>query len=362
MSGLCCAKYTAPCKEKLIFTTDKNVTGEEAMRKAATYNLSFTYGERNTPATAILTTTNSSLAINKKEYSPSRSSILGNNAFIFNYGAISTNAIKAKDHISLFCAENIPTGFNLMEKNALLPNLVGLGYSDIDEHSNFPSKSFFDQLIENQGFDNKFSLQLCGNYGPSEIMIGGVDPKIKDTLRDFIPIKEKSEFVVPALYIRTSNDKRILANFGTRTVIDTGTAFTVLPRKMAEIIRDEIISRAQELGIADEFPKDFFRLERVSTPKMVRFASLKQVRQFPTFEIAFSGLDGKKKYLLMQPMNYFKEMDPLDPNFRAFGFRETDGEARLGQSFLENYYIFVDRKNGIIGFGDIDKACNRPIS
>lgn len=126
---------------------------------------------------------------------------------------------------------------------------------------------------------------------------------------------------------------------------------------MATNLAHEIYSQADALGLMNQIPSGFFRIERSSSLKPVRFNNITQIRQLPWFEITFVGTDNKTKALELSPLHYLKEIDPADPLVRVFAIRETSGDVVLGQPFLENHYTYFDRAHARIGFAHIDLAC-----
>jgi hypothetical protein len=190
---------------------------------------------------------------------------------------------------------------------------------------------------------------------------------MKNQLHNIIRLKEKSSYVVPALALRRADTKEVLGYFpdydpktfgGTKTILDSGTSFNLLPTDMADKIATELIASARQRGLYNKLPKNFFRTDRGASTQVAKFNNLKQIRQFPSFEITFEGADGNVKALELSPLHYLKEMSTTDPLIRTFAIRESRGPIVLGQPFLENHYVVLDRKNALVAFGDIDHACS----
>ncbi len=177
---------------------------------------------------------------------------------------------------------------------------------------------------------------------------------------------DKTSYVVPAKTLRRADNKKLIAEFpqydakthtGTRTIIDSASSFLLLPVNMAQSLSDEVKGTANSLNLIQRFPEGFFRTERSNSTKLVQFANLAQINQFPTLEITFVGSDGSQKNLEIPPDKYFKIMEKELPLLRTFAVRETAQEVVLGQPFLESHYTVFDRKNARIGFANIDLAC-----
>jgi hypothetical protein len=366
-----CAKGagTGFCSTKLMYVTNPYTSGEQAIRHASEYRAHVFTGTNDFMVTAIVDTASANLVINEKSYAFGDETLTGEKSYDFDNGSEKSIAITAKDNFDIACVSDFAARFALTSKDAQTANVLGLAFSDPERHPHERrSPAFIDQLVKEIGFNNVFSLALCGQRGNSRILLGGIDAGMKKFMRSFIPIIEKTAYVVPALSIRLTDNKKIIGNFpdydpktkkGIRTIIDSASSFVLLPinlaTKVAKIIKDD----AQALGHGNFFPDGYFRTERANSTKTIRFSSLAQIRQFPSLEITFMGFDKKIKALELSPLHYFKEMDLKDPLVRAFGIRETGGDVVLGQPFLENHYTYFDRKNKRIGFGNIDLACTK---
>jgi hypothetical protein len=319
---------------------------------------------------AIVDTGSANFAIDEKNFEYDSETRKSKKPYIFNHGLKKAIAFNAKDSLDVACMDDFSARFLLLSgKNDSL-NYLGLAYNDpLHRPHEKKSAPFFDQLVIKGGLKDEFSLALCGQRGNSRVLLGGIDERMKRFVHNFVPIIEKTSYVVPALSLRRADTKKILGEFpkydvrnrsGLRTIIDSGSAFLILPPKMAKSVSQEIEKEAEVLGLAQGFPEGFFRTERFNSTKVVQFANYTQLRQFPSLEIIFEGADGKMKNLELSPLHYFKEMDDQNPLVRTFGFRESNTDAVLGQPFLENHYTYFDRAKGRIGFGNIDLACVTP--
>lgn len=356
---------TNDCASRLTYVTNAASSGEHAIHHAAEYRLDFSMGEDNIGVSAVIDTASSSLVVNESDYEFGVDSVIGSKPFW--YGSGEATAINAKDSLDIACIGNFPTRFAITAKESLSGNRIGLAYSDyIDGDTKNKIPPFLDQLIKAKELAPKFSIALCGTRGTSRLLLGGFDQKMDDLIGNFIPIIEKSAFVVPARSLRRKDTKQEIAMFpsynpatklGTKTIIDSAKAFLLLPTNMAELLADDVKNAAKNLGILPQFPDGFFRTERASTTKTLRFVSLQQLRQFPSYEIGFTGSDGTMKYLELSPLYYFKEMDKQDTLVRVFAVRESTGTVVLGHPFLENHYAYFEPQKGRIGFGNIDIAC-----
>lgn len=358
---------TSQCATDLTYVTNRFTSGEQALRHASEYRAHFLMGSMDFTVKAIVDTASANLVINESNFDYGDETTTGYKPMLFDNGHAKSVALNAKDTVDVACIDDFSARFSLTAKEQATPNYLGLAYSD-PEHRPHEGKSapFFDQLVKNEGFDNVFSLALCGPKGHSRLNLGGIDARMASLVGNFIPIIERTAYVVPALNLRRADNKKILGKFpiydaenrtGTRTIIDSATSFLMLPSPMAIATSNDIANEARALGLLNRFPDGFFRTERFNSTKVIRFANLAQIRQFPTLEITFLGFDGKKKILALSPLHYFKQIDNQDPMLRTFAIREASGDIILGQPFLENHFAFFDRANGRIGFGNIDLAC-----
>ncbi len=358
---------TTECATELQYVTNRFTVGAEALRHASEYRAKLAVGAPDVIVEAIVDTGSANFAIDEKNFEYDSETRKSNRPYIFNNGHDKAIAFNAKDSLDVACFGDFSTRFLLLSGKQDSLNYLGLAYNDpLHRPHEKKSAPFFDQLVIKGGLKNEFSLALCGHRGNSRVLLGGIDKRMKNLVHNFVPIIEKTSYVVPALNLRRADNKLVLGEFpnydvknrsGIRTIIDSGSSFLVLPPKMAKSISDEIQKEAEYLGLNHSFPEGFFRTERFNSTKVVHFASLDQLRQFPALEITFTGVDGQKKNLELSPLHYFKEMDNYDPLTRTFAIRESSGDAILGQPFLENHYTYFDRKNGQIGFGNIDLAC-----
>jgi hypothetical protein len=356
------------CGTDLTYVTNRFTQGEQATRHASEYQASLTMGSDEFLVNAIIDTASASLVINKKHFDSGFDSVIGKKSFVFDNGYEKAPAVLAKDSVDVACIDNFAARFALAAQESSAENYMGLAYNDPEQHPHEKyTPPFFSQLVAQQGLDDVFSLSLCGTRGRSWVLLGGIDDKMDGLIGNFIPIIEKTAYVVPALTIRRSDNKQVLGTFptydpeqksGTRTIIDSASSFLLLPPDMAERVSKEVEHRADALGLLKQFPAGFFRTERSNSIKAIRFGNETQIRQFPWLEINFLGTDGRNKSLELSPLHYLKEIDTSDPLLRVFAVRETSGDVVLGQPFLENHYTYFDRKNGRLGFGNIDVACS----
>lgn len=354
---------TSSCAQKLIYKSDTQNAGEDAIYQGTGYFMNLAYGEDNNDFLAKVDTATSSLVLND-ETAPGQRTF---KPFVYSFGSKLGQAARTKTDLDMVCGNDLNIGFAILEDNIEMPNVIGLSYGDPDRFKHEKKlKPFFDQIVEKYGYQDIFSLSLCVDSDNSNIIIGGFDENVP--LLATIPIIEKTSFTVPALKILRSDTKKILGTFpiydssdknSIKTILDSSSTFTMLPVEVTNAIVDEIIQRAQNLGLASSFPVGFFNTQRGSGTIPVKFADLKQLKQFPSFEIEFLDSFGEKKYLSLMPEYYFKSVDPNDKLIRIFTFRQTQGTITLGQPFMENHYMVFDRENGIIGFGDINRACKK---
>lgn len=355
------------CATPLSYVTNPFTSGEEAIRHAAEYRADVMMGADNFTVSAVVDTASSNLVVNEKSYDFGVYTGTGKKPFDVDSGAYQSLAINAKDTMVVGCMDNIHTRFALTAKDSEAPNYLGLSYGDPRKRPNeAKTPPFFDQLVQEGKLKDIFSLALCGFLGNSRVVLGGVDEKMKPLMGNFIPIIEKTSYVVPATRMIRADNKKLVTTFppydpnskaGVRTIIDSASAFMLLTPEMARNITDEIKWVANELELLHQFPDGYFRTERASSTKVVKFSSVAHLRQFPSFEITFLGADGQEKRLELSPLHYFKEIDSNDILTRVYAIRESNGDIVLGQPFLENHYTLFDRKNGRIGFGNIDIAC-----
>jgi hypothetical protein len=367
--GACAGqKGVSPCATDLEYITNINTYGIDTLTQSSAYMASLFVGADDSYISAKLDTGSSELVVNEDDFVAGVNTQLGKNGYSFNHGNKSTVAINAVDSMQIGCSATIDTRFAITSKNLATGNILGLAFGDTERlaHEAF-NKPFFDQLVKSNGFKDVFSLSLCASRARSHVLFGGIDNKMKNRLNNMIPIIEKSSYVVPALTLRLADTKEVLGHFpvynpkkhtGKKTILDTGVSFNLFPTEMAERAAEKVIARAKELGLYNKLPHGFFRTERSANSSVTRFRNLAQIRQFPSFEITFEGADGNIKALELSPLHYFKEMSNFDPLVRSFGIRESKGPIVLGQPFLENHYIVIDRKNALIAFGDINYACS----
>jgi len=313
--GACAGqKGVSPCATDLEYITNINTYGIDTLTQSSAYMASLFVGADDSYISAKLDTGSSELVVNEDDFVAGVNTQLGKNGYSFNHGNKSTVAINAVDSMQIGCSATIDTRFAITSKNLATGNILGLAFGDTERlaHEAF-NKPFFDQLVKSNGFKDVFSLSLCASRARSHVLFGG---------------------------------------------IDTGVSFNLFPTEMAERAAEKVIARAKELGLYNKLPHGFFRTERSANSSVTRFRNLAQIRQFPSFEITFEGADGNIKALELSPLHYFKEMSNFDPLVRSFGIRESKGPIVLGQPFLENHYIVIDRKNALIAFGDINYACS----
>jgi hypothetical protein len=359
----------SPCAHELHYITNPLSSGSEALSDASAYMLSFFVGSDDLYISAKLDTGSSLLVINEESFAVSDNTRLGEKAYDFNTSSHTSLAINAIDSLQMGCVEALDTRFALTSKKEVTGNSVGLAFGDfarLPHEAN--NKAFFDQLVNNNNIKDIISFALCATRAPSYVLFGGINPKMLNKINNFIPIIEKTSYVVPALSLRRADNKKIIADFpiydpktqkGQKTILDSAAAFILVTPEMASAMAFEISSQAKELGLYDRLPKDFFRTEPASALHLSKFKSLAHLRRFPSFEITFRGDDGEIKALELSPLHYFKEMSSINPLIRAFGIRESKDTLVLGQPFLENHYIVLDRKNALVAFGDINYACTQ---
>jgi len=360
------SRGTSECATKLTYQPNPNTNGQDAVTNASVYFAELMTGSDDFFVRAKLDTGSSDLVISENDYLAGNDSRRGKRSYIFENQEAKSIAVNASDTFSLGCAVDVVGRFNLTSAKLNTPNILGLAYGDparLPHEANV--EPFFDQLVKKKGFDDVISLALCGPRGNSHVLLGGIDDNMDIGLSKFIPIIEKSSYVVPALTMRRADNKKFIAAFpsydpktktGRKTILDSGTSFNLLPIEMAAAMTKEVMLFAKE-NLGPIFPDGYFRHERSTATKTARFPSLANIRQFPIFEINFHGSDGKSKSLELSPLHYFKEMDLDDPLVRTYAIRETDGEVILGQPFLENHYVVFDRSQGRVGFGNINVAC-----
>lgn len=356
-----------PCATPLSYQTNVLASGDDALKYLSIYRAPIIVGENNFKVSAIVDTGSANLIINERDYYYSLSTTSGNTPFIYENGIDKTYAINAKDQMDLACTTDLSTSFALTSKNVDTDSYLGLGFKDPKRrrHEGL-STPFFDQLVKEHDYQNVFSLALCGSSSSSRLVLGGVDPDMVGFIGNYVPIIEKTAYTVPALSIRRSDNKKVVAEFnlydpndktGDRVVIDSSSPFLMLPSTMATAMVNEIQTDVESLGLANRFPEGFFRTERSSSIKTMRFANQTQIKQLPSFEINLMGLDGKAKSLEISPFNYLKEVDTKNPLFRALAIRDAATDTILGQPFLESQYTYFDRTNQLVGFANIDIAC-----
>lgn len=353
------------CATDLNYVPNIHTSGQHALTNASVYYAKIMVGDEFS-VTAKLETGSSDLVINESDYLEGGESRFGKKVYVFENQEAKSLAINAMDKVDVACAVDFSSRFNLTAKSFDTPNILGLAFGD---SARLPHEAkvepFFNQLVNKQRFNDVISLALCGSLGTSRVVLGGIDDRMNIGISKFIPIIEKSSYVVPALALRRADNKKLLGTFpaydpetksGRRTIIDSGTSFNMLPIEMAVAMAKEVVAFAKDAR-HQFFPEGFFRTERSTKVRIARFPNMIFLRQYPSFEITFYGSDGKTKALELSPLHYFKEMDLDDPLIRTFAIRETDGEVVLGQPFIENHYIVFDRSGGRIGFGNIDVAC-----
>ncbi len=357
---------TSDCRTPLTYVTNQYTSGEDAIRHASEYRVGLSMGADNFVVSAILDTASPQLVINEKNYAFGALTATGAKPFVHRSDSQTATAINAKDNVDVGCMVDKSARFMITAKEASIDNVLGVSFTDHGTSND--GRPFFDQLVTDEGLHDIFSLALCRYIGNSRILFGGIDNAMKPYIGNFVPIIERSDYVVPAVTLRLGDNKRMLAEFpsynaitkeGVRTIIDSASAFLLLPVAMANTVALEVSNAANSLNLLNQFPAGFFRTERGNSTKVIRFASLAQIRQFPSLEIGLRGTDGTIKNLEIPPQHYFKEVDSEDALVRTFAIRESNGDAVLGQPFLESHYAVFDRKNGVIGFGNIDMACSQ---
>ena len=355
------------CATNLSYVTNATTIGDDAIKGAAKYLAKITLGSDEDVVHLKLDTGSSNLIINASNFSYGDDTITGQKAYVYDSGTNRSIAINAQDEIGLGCFDDIKAKFSLTAKDDSAENVLGLGFGDkerLPHEAQVPA--FFGQLVKNTDANNLFSLALCGYKPTSHVLFGGVDQRMKGLVGKFVPIIERSAFVVPAETLRLMDSKKVIGKFdqydpesktGIKTYLDSGTAFLLLPPKMAQNFATVVSARAEELGFANSISPNFYRTARSVSTTTARFESEAQIRQFPRFEITFQGADGTTKALELSPRHYLKPMHPHDPLQRTFAVRESNDDTVLGQPFLENHYLVFDRKNNAVGFGNIDVAC-----
>lgn len=363
----CGGRGSSECATPLTYVTNQFTSGDQALRHASEYRLGLSVGSDDFVVTALLDTASSALVINEKNFVFGTKTSTARKPFILGSGNTSGLAINAKDDVDIGCMLDKSTRFALTSKDASVDNTMGVSFGDPAHHPHEGhSTPFFDQLVREEGLKNIFSLALCRNFGPSHILLGGVDEAMKPFIGNYIELIEKTAYVVPALSLRWGDTKQHIADFphynaatktGVRTILDSSSSFLLLPVAMAESVAKNVEKTAGALDILHHFPEGFFRTERANSVKTVRFLNLTQIRQFPPLEVSFRGVDGSIKNLEIPSEHYLKVIDSEQPLLRTFAVRETNGDVLLGQPFLESHYTVFDRGNSRIGFGNIDVAC-----
>lgn len=355
------------CGTPLSYVTNMYTNGADAIKNASQYRASFLFGDQDQRVSLKVDTASANMVISAKDYEFGMGSLIGERPFYISDGTQNFVGINAKDEFDFYCRLDIPTQFTLAERNADAENILGLAFSDPERRQHEKSSpAFLPQLAKSEAIYDGFSLALCGTRGNSRLLFGGVDGRMAANLGSYIPIIERTSYVVPALSLRRSDNKSVLGKFpeynpksrtGTRTTIDSSSSFLLLPNEMAAKMAQEVKEDARKNGLLAGLPEGFFNTQRATPTTIYRFNDPVWIRRFPTFEITFAGHDGKVKALELSPFHYLKEMDANDSSIRVFAVRGTSGEIILGQPFLENHYTFFDRLNNRIGFGNIDVAC-----
>lgn len=357
-----CAKHHNQCQSRLLYNTNPFTQGEVSLKKTSYYEIPLYVGENNDRVLALLDTTSSQLVINNKDMDIGLHTIVDKQHININ-----NNDIKyAQDDFDVACIEDMQVKFLLTAKEADFDNSFGLAFMDMNNNDK-NHVPFFKQITQQYNIFDAFSLSMCGIRNNSYIHFGGYKKEWASLLGNFIPIIEKTAYVVKALTLRRSDNKILLGKFpdydkndsSSKTIISSASSFLLLPRDMADHIAYEINKRAESLGLSHLFIEGYFNTQRSSSIKIAKFNSLLDIKQFPGLEISFQGVDDNIKNLEISPLNYFKAIDENNPLLRIFAIRESVDSIILGQPFLESYYTYFDLKNGRIGFMASEISCGQ---
>ncbi len=309
-----------------------------------------------------------------ERYHPAESSIgpVGE-PFSITYGSGSATFAEYQDVVGLECGDPIDGyTFGVITTNDALPNILGLAYQSLAQGTPPPGTDtqtqrlppFFDQLVEQHGLDNEFSMLLCGHATGSRIVLGGRDERrADDGSYRWVPIIEESYYVVEARSFQikgggtfSGTESTIAFPSSHQTIIDSGTTMNLLPGEMVTAIIALMKQTVQDNNITD-IPDAFWTTTDPSDENYSRKIPAAEVVLFPTLQVVLRDGDGQDAAFDISPTTYFKAMYK-DADEHVFGFRAATGSPYiLGQVFMENGLYVFDRANKRIGIAPNTGFC-----
>ncbi len=269
--------------------------------------------------------------VGRSLYSPSKSSTaqLSDTSLTARYGSGSLEARQVLDKVAVGGQPPIDYTFAVMTHQAGIQNILGLAYKAVAMPEGTPLTPYFDELVQQTGIANEFSLMLC-TEGSSKIKFGAAGVQVSQ----YLDLVEEKWYVVSLSKMQIKGGKR-LGKFSASAIVDSGTTDLLVPASMHGKILRSLAPIAEKNGID-------------LSHQLIR-TSADVIEQFPVLQIVAQNTDGQKITLDISPGTYFRAVGTVGYTL-AIGVMNT-GQVLLGKVFMENYYVVFDRANKRIGLG-----------
>jgi len=280
---------------------------------------------------------------------------------------------KYGDQLNFTCGDTVKENadFNVIAQNNGIKSILGLGFKAISASKSV--KTFMELLVD-RGYDDEFSLALCGTKSGSKIAIGGKFSGLSENDIQWTPITSKSHFVVGAIAVSVQGygynkangawektkvpgaltELGVLPTFneeagrGIKTAFDSGATATHLPYEIYAQIK--AIMKTINNSLQDPLVDEFWDTNPGKPPHYAIDIPQTTVNEFPNFVFTLPG----GAQIIVHPDNYLK---PFNKQKRTFVFKPAAGIVLLGQSVLESAIFIFDRANGQIGVSDNSAHC-----
>ncbi len=273
---------------------------------------------------------------NQSLYSPSHSSTahLSDTDFSIHYGSGSLQAREVRDQVAVGSLPAIDYTFAVTTHQAGVQNILGVAYEAEAEPKGNPLKPYFDELVDQTGMADSFSMLLC-TEGQSKITLGASDVEVSQ----HVDLVKESFYVIAPSKMQVKGGKR-LGRFSAHAVVDSGTTGIMVPARMHGKILKALSPVAKKNNL------DLSR-ELIETSAAV-------IDQFPVLQVVVKNTAGKKINLDISPTTYFGKVATV--GYRLLIDVMNTPQVILGAAFMENYHVVFDRANKRIGLGS-NAAC-----
>lgn len=277
---------------------------------------------------------NCAAEVGQSVYSPSKSSTaqLNETDFTVHYGSGSLQAREVRDKVAVGSLPPIDYTFAVMTHQAGIQNILGLAYEAVAQPEGNPLTPYFDELVQQAGIANEFSMLLC-TEGRSKITLGASDVESSQ----YFDLVEEKWYVISPKRMQVKGGKR-LGRFSAPAVVDSGTTDLLVSASMHGKILRALVPVAKKNGV--DLSHELIR------------TTAEVIAQFPVLQIVAKNTDGEMATLDISPETYFREVATVGYTL-AISVTNT-ANVLLGEVFMENYHVVFDRANKRIGLGSND--------